>query len=274
MAADAFPLDGPNRLKRCRHGVMLYNPNDLFVGRSLDLYGEYSEGEVDLFRQVVRPGQVVLDVGANIGPHTVFLARAVGAQGHVVAFEPQRLAFQALCANVALNGLTNVTCRDVVVGAERAAVRVPVLDPAAVQNFGGLSLTGTDEGEVVEQIALDQLALARCDFIKIDVEGMEGQVIAGAADTLRRLRPLLYVENDRKEQSDALVRRLDALGYRMYWHPPPLFNPDNYAGNPDNVFGDTVSLNILCLPRESDMEVTGMPRVGVRSSPEGHDGPS
>src|SRR5215204_3016879 len=87
------------RVKQCRHGRMMYNVNDQYIGRSLDLYGEYSEGEVDLFRQVLRPGDLALDVGANIGVHTVPMARLVGERGAVFAFEAQRTAYQTLCGN-------------------------------------------------------------------------------------------------------------------------------------------------------------------------------
>jgi hypothetical protein len=95
----AFPQI--NRVKQCRHGMMLYNVHDLYVGRSLDQYGEFSQGEIDLFGQILKPGQVVLDVGANIGAHTLWFAQTVGPSGTVLAFEPQRIVFQALCANLA-----------------------------------------------------------------------------------------------------------------------------------------------------------------------------
>src|SRR6476620_7891408 len=99
--------EGFNRLKDCRYGRMLYNINDTFVGRLLDRYGEYSEGEIDLFKQIVRPGDVVIEVGANIGAHTVWFARNTWPGGAVIAFEPQRLVFQTLCANLALNDIVN-----------------------------------------------------------------------------------------------------------------------------------------------------------------------
>ena len=76
--------------KDCRHGKLMYLLNDAYIGRSLDVYGEYSEGEIDLFRQLLRPGDVAIDVGANIGALTVPMARLVQPGGAVVAFEPQR----------------------------------------------------------------------------------------------------------------------------------------------------------------------------------------
>src|SRR5258707_14359705 len=107
-----------NHLKACRYGHMLYNIHDVYVGRSLDLYGEFSEGEVGLFRQLVKPGDLVLDVGANIGTHTLFFSQRIGATGRVLAFEPQRIVFQTLCANLAINSATNVWCYPHAVGGE------------------------------------------------------------------------------------------------------------------------------------------------------------
>jgi len=72
---------------------MIYNKNDMYVGKSLELYGEFSEGEVDLFRQLVHQGDTVLEIGANLGAHTLVLAQLAGEGGCVYAFEPQRLVF-------------------------------------------------------------------------------------------------------------------------------------------------------------------------------------
>ena len=88
------------RLKQCRHGPMLYSTKDIYICRSLDLYGEFSEGEVHFFGQVLQPGMVAIDVGANIGCFTVFMAKRVGPGGAVIALEPQRIIHQMLCANV------------------------------------------------------------------------------------------------------------------------------------------------------------------------------
>jgi FkbM family methyltransferase len=264
------PFEPFNRQRPCRYGTMLYNVHDRYIGRSLDVYGEYSEGEIELFRQIIKPGQRVIEVGANIGAHTVFLAQHVGLEGSVLAFEPQRIVFQTLCANMAINSITNVQCLLLAVGARAGALKVPVLDYLSENNFGGLNLESPGLGETVGVIAIDDLNLSKCHFLKVDVEGMEEQVMAGAAKTIARLRPILYVENDHafhvdrpdKPRSDSLIRAIDALGYTMYWHRPFYFNPKNFGGVSEDIFPTLASVNMLCVPRETSQEV-GLERVEV-----------
>ena len=105
-----------NLLVAARHGHLLVNRHDIYIGRSIRELGEFSEGEVDLFRQVLRPGALVVEAGANIGSHTVPMAKMIGPTGHLWAFEPQRVIHQTLCANLALNSLTNVTALWAAVG--------------------------------------------------------------------------------------------------------------------------------------------------------------
>lgn len=240
---------------------MLYFPADAYIGRSLDLYGEFSQAELDLLEPFVVPGAVVLDVGANIGTHTVFFAQRAGEAGRVVAFEPQRTLHHVLCGNAALNGLRNVHAHHTAVGREPGTLRVPALDVTAEQNLGGLSLGDWGDGEPVAVMRIDDLDLPRCELVKIDVEGMECDVLDGATETIRRHRPVLYVENDRAEHSRALLTRLLDLGYRVYWHLPPLFAPDNYFGESENVFGGTVSANVLAVHTSSPHVIRGLRRV-------------
>src|SRR5260370_1945855 len=86
-----------NHLKACRYGHMLYNIHDVYVGRSLDLYGEFSEGEVGLFRRLVKPGDLVLDVGANIGPHTLFFSPRDCATAPLPPLAPHPPVSPTLC---------------------------------------------------------------------------------------------------------------------------------------------------------------------------------
>src|SRR5690606_16810330 len=140
----------------------------------------------------------------------------------------QRMVFQLLCANAALNASGQVHAQQVAVGADAGTVLIPALDLSVVQNFGGLGHTSWGQGDRVPRVTLDGLGLDACHFIKIDVEGMEAAVLAGAQATIMRYRPAMYIENDRADQSANLITRLKKLGYRMYWHTPPLYNPANF----------------------------------------------
>jgi len=252
-----------NCLKQCRHGMVLYNAHDTYIGKSLQHYGEFSEGEVVLFQQVVKLGHVVLEVGANIGAHTLVLAQLVGPTGSVVAFEPQRIVYQTLCANLALNSIPNVHCYHAAVGKAPGQMVVPALDYSRDNNFAGLELGSYKDGEIVPVLTIDSLNLRKCNFLKIDVEGMEQEVLEGAVRSIAAHAPVLYVENDRPEKTEALIRFIDGLGYHMYWHTPPLFNPSNFTGNPVNVFGQVVSVNMLRLPKTVPQQVSGLRQVRV-----------
>jgi FkbM family methyltransferase len=243
--------NGHVRLKNCRYGPMLYLPADQYIGLALDKYGEFSEGEAFFFRFLVKPNWTVLDIGANHGAHTVALAKVAKA---VHAFEPQRILFQLLCANVALNALTNVYTYQTAIGRTPGTINVPALDYTKSANFGALSLGGTG-GEQVPLVSIDSLVLPECHFIKLDVEGMEGEAIAGAEKTLRQHQPILYVENDRPEKSVALIAQLFALDYRLYWHLPPYFNPNNHFGVAENIYGRTISVNMLGVPKSQPQQI-------------------
>ena len=250
--------EGFNQLARSRDGHLLYNINDTYVGRSIEVYGEYAGIEARFLARLCGDDDVVIEVGANIGAHTVGLAGRVGATGRVLAFEPQRLAFQTLCANVALNSLANVDCYWAAVGEKRGSMLVPELDPAQQANFGGLSLEGATQGRRVPCFALDEfVAMPRLKLVKIDVEGMEGDVLRGATALLAKFKPHLYVENDRVDRSEALMRLIDSLGYRLYWHTPALFDPDNPYGATRNEFPNVRSFNLFCVHREAHAEVAG-----------------
>jgi FkbM family methyltransferase len=254
----AVLLDNPPmRVKRCRHGVMLYHLNDRYVGRSLDVYGEYSEAEVELFRHILRPGMLALDIGANIGAFTVPMARAVGPEGRVLAFEPQRALHQMLCANLSLNALWNVRAVDMGVAQQRSVAVAPFIDFSEVNNFGGAALRSDGPGEPVQLAAIDDLELTVCHLLKVDVEGMERAALAGAAGTIARCRPILYVENAYADTSPALIEQIKGYGYRLYRHVPPLFNPGNFFGHDADIFDGIASYNMLCVPRESAGQPAG-----------------
>jgi FkbM family methyltransferase len=229
---------------------MLHHRTDTYIGRSLAAYGEFSQMELDLLGQILHPAQTVVDAGANIGTHTIAFARMVGPLGLVYAFEPQVVIFQTLCANLRLNGIHHVYAYHAALGCTCGLGAMPAPDYNQPNNFGGISLDASADGETISVLTIDHLRLKYCHLIKVDVEGMESEVIAGAAQTIRRFRPVLYVENDREPKSPILIGQIQRLGYRIWSHRPPLFNPNNFARNRKNLFPRIVSANLLCLPHE------------------------
>jgi FkbM family methyltransferase len=246
-------LAGFNKLVRGRHGWFLANENDVYVGRALIEYGEYGELESQLLLEYCKPGDVVVEVGANIGSHSVSLATRVGPHGRLAVIEPQPVIFQTLCANLALNCLLNVDAFNCGCGSAAASLAFAPADYTSSGNFGAVELHergALPAGVSVEVRPLDELlkGYARVDLIKIDVEGMEQEVLESGRRTIARFSPVLYVENDRIDKSKALIETLYTMGYRVWWHVPPLFNPDNYFGNPLNRYPNIGSFNMLCLP--------------------------
>jgi FkbM family methyltransferase len=248
------------RLKACRHGPVLYLKHD-FIGRHFDLYGEFAEFEMALLGRIVQPGWMVADVGANIGSHTVFMAKAAGPTGMVLSFEPQRMIHQVLCGNLALNGLQTVRPVHAAVGAAMGTIAVPAPDYSREGNFGALSLAEGGAGEETPMLTLDSLRLSACNLIKIDVEGMELAVLQGAAETIARCAPVLYLENNRRLASPAILRWLAQAGYRAWWHAAPYFNPGNFFGAKTDVFGGMIEANVLALPASLGVGVEGLPPV-------------
>lgn len=241
-----------NVLVESRHGPMLVNKNDIYVGGSFLTYGEFSHGETELFESLIKPGMVVVNVGANIGAHAVRLAQLC-FPGACYAFEPQRSAWQLLVANAALHSLDNMSPMQCAVSDHNGFVNVPLLDPRARQNFGGLELSDEEPGQVVGCMTIDNLQLQRLNFLMADVEGMETAVLRGARETIERCLPIIYVEADRQPQQAGLLAVLEEFGYAAYWHMPPLYNPNNFFRCAENIFPNVVSINWLAVPEERDM---------------------
>jgi FkbM family methyltransferase len=195
------------------HGSMIVDRHELAqpsgVAAMLASQGAYEPEEMTLLREIIRylpRGTVVLDIGANIGAHTLEFARATSpAGGMVLAFEAQRMLFQMLGGNLAMNNHMNVECHHVALGATPGELLQP-------------SAEGTAR---VRQARLDSFALPRVEMMRIGVAGMEVAVLQGAMETIARCKPVLCVDHTRG--GEALPSLLIQLGYRVY-----VMNARNY----------------------------------------------
>ena len=241
-----------------RHGVFDVFVEDELVGLSLTTYGEYSEGEVEVFRKVLKPGDVAIDVGANIGAFTVPMAKLVSPGGNVFAFEASEANLDLLCRNVAQNNLDG----NVNICARAASDHMGTLKVDKQSALHAYSRKDINEGEFdVECITIDSLELTRCKLIKIDVDGHELEVLNGAEQTIKRCRPVIYIENEIDAKREAMVAWFIDHGYRCFWHRPFMFNVDNWRSNQKNIFGALVSIMNVCVPDEVGYEVLALEEV-------------
>lgn len=227
-----------------KHGPMLVPPYDEYVAQALIRLGEYAPTEFETWRPYLPVGGTVIDAGANLGAHTLPFAHAVGPTGHVLAVEPQGQLFRMLCGTLVLNGITHADLRHAALGRSPGAVIVPTLDYSRHANFGGLALdqASDENGTYVPVVTIDDSMspARRVDFLKIDVEGAEVDVLHGAELMITRDRPVLSVEADRDRQVPALLGWLRSHHYRAWWHRPFL----------GPLWPNIVSINLLALPRE------------------------
>jgi FkbM family methyltransferase len=216
------------------------------VAKELVERGGYDLPGLKLLKEIAAelgPDCVFWDVGANIGVHTVELSRCCR---WVVALEAQRVIFQLLCANVALNSCLNVIARWAVAGKRSERRWVPFFDYRLPGSFGSLEVeVATDEvpgaidreqGEWVEGFVLDEGQDPLPQLIKLDVEGMELEVLQGGARLFERVRPVLWLEWIKSEPLE-LARLLWDWDYVLYhgtdtdWLARPRERPLQAVGN-------------------------------------------
>lgn len=182
--------------------------NDL-IARAISATSAFYESELlRVLRGLLRPGDLVVDVGANIGNHAVFFSAVCGCS--VVAFEPVPEAVALLRSNVILNGVDGrVDIRVHAVGSRAGHARIESTRSA---NLGATSLIDDPDGEL-GMLPLDDLNLGRPALLKIDVEGMEMDVLTGARTLIASSRPVVVCEGATREARRAQADFLAGLGY-------------------------------------------------------------
>jgi len=206
--------------------MLIHNPEvDIHISRCLGNAGVWEPFETELILNEVRPGDVVLDIGANIGYYTLLLARQVGPQGQVLAFEPDPTNFALLQQNVAMNGYRNVVLSQQAVANRSGPARLYL----SVSNLGDHRLYPSAGGQPfvdVQTVALDQY-LARytgpVHLIKMDIQGAECAALEGMTALLHRQNQIkLFTEfwpaglHRSGSEPARYLQALAELGFRLY----------------------------------------------------------
>ncbi|HKT35410.1 MAG TPA: FkbM family methyltransferase [Nitrospira sp.] len=238
---------------------------DLCEGIDLAIYlGRFETESVSVIRRLLSPGAVALDIGANIGAHTLPMARSVGPDGKVYAFEPTQFAFRKLQKNLELNAdlKTRVVLEQMMLGdsttglPDRIYSSWPLIHGSgAHERHGGrlMCTTGAQTCSVDQYVR--EAGIRRLDLIKIDVDGYECAVLHGAQSTLTSLRPPIvmefapYVLNEVGASVEGLCEILRRYRYHLYTASTGQMLP--VAVERVNKFlPDGCGINILCVPSE------------------------
>ncbi|MCK9387799.1 MAG: FkbM family methyltransferase [Sulfuritalea sp.] len=246
-----------NVLTQTDFGPMIININDDTIGMCISKYGYWGGGDIQLIQGILTTlyakaeRMCLLDIGTNIGTHTLAFAKYPFRNVTVHGFEAQRQIYYMLAGTIALNNLTNVFCHNVAVsnigGVE---LRIPGVDYNSRSNFGSYELERAkysdtadmyvqDTYESVRTVRIDDMQLDDVKLMKIDVEGMEDKVIDGARSTIERNRPVLFVETFKTDF-------------------PPI---QDYLGTQHYAIFLTPSKDAICIPAEHGMGITGAERI-------------
>jgi O-antigen biosynthesis protein len=241
----------------CRYGLMSFFKNDTIVSRSLREYGEWAQAEIEFLLALVGSRDIVLDIGAFIGTHTLAFARRLNGGGEVYAFEPQPVFFEVLKKNVVQNGIANVKLFNAAVSEEVSQANVSELDVRNAGNFAGTSICDgvcTSRGDhkhyTIDVMTVDQLAIDRCDLIKIDAENMEINILRGARQTLVAKRPVVFAECNSLQYGWPVVEFMKGQGYSTYLLNVPAYNTNNFRQIVDNFLTDGREAGLIFIPVE------------------------
>ncbi|MBK3842036.1 FkbM family methyltransferase [Paraburkholderia aspalathi] len=232
-------------LASSNHGSMIVNRNDYHTNDAYGAYGvghqllnrsSFDEPEVrlalallDCRRKHFGDGVVAIDGGANIGVHSIEWARHMYGWGRILAFEAQEIVYYALAGNIALNNCLNARVRLAALGEQCGELVVPQPDYFRPASFGSLELRRRTDNEFIGQqisydsvagttvpmVSLDSLGLGRLDLVKLDVEGMELDVLRGSRTVLASHHPVMIIEII-KSDGAAIEAFVTELGYRTF----------------------------------------------------------
>jgi FkbM family methyltransferase len=196
-----------NRLLKTRlsNGAILYGKNRAgFGGRAVYIYGDATEPEFEQFERFLDATGVFIEVGANTGKWSIKAAKHYADSGVVVAIEPFPDVMATLYRSVQANGFSNVRLRNVSVS-DHTGTGTLWMNNSRPQMF---SLVKSDDGASpfsTLTVSLDDLfrweGLDRLDYLKIDAEGAEEQVLAGGYKTIEKYRPIIHLEATRSDAS-------------------------------------------------------------------------
>ncbi len=205
------------------YGRVCLSLNPIYYIENMILYRHYYDKKTQLYyKRLVRNGDIVFDIGANMGSMTIPLANHAGPTGRVFSFEPGPVLFKRLETNVMLNPRLKERIECVQLGLSNQKGSLFWREEMSTVNRGNAYLSNDKTGTRVDIIELDTFVMKRniqkLDFMKIDVEGMELEVIQGGANSIARFLPIILFETEPEfhEKTAQVFKILSDLSYKFF----------------------------------------------------------
>lgn len=222
------------------------------IDSSLYYSGSFEPKSEEIIRKYLTPGMKIIDIGANIGYHTFYMAKLVGPEGLVYAIEPTNWAIKKIKKNLSLNpSINNVIIAQLCLSDKSLGIQ-----RLSFQSSYRLDNHDERELESVEVLTLDDFirnfGIEEVDFVKLDVDGFEGKILDGALECIKRNRPIILFELNPTEivQTDHTVsgifELLENFGYQLYDDDLRILNKIKLQ---EKMLDENQSLMVFALPR-------------------------
>ena len=211
------------------HGYrMTVNLNDVGISHELALYGVHERESSQVVKKIIEPGMTILEIGANIGYYAILEARNAGASGHLYAVEPSPFNVALLKKNLARNNIKNADVYAMAIGEQNTTLPFFIAEKSNLSSFIDREAVGTMDGTTVDVNVqtLDAFLADKkpVDFIRMDVEGYEWEILQGAEKILSQATPPKYFFIElhstllpkKNRSSRDVIEKLVQCGYRVH----------------------------------------------------------
>lgn len=189
-------IGSSRNLYKTRFGDLFWLNKISYVDKCIIDYGLFEIESTNVVKKLVKPGDIILDIGANIGYYTVMMSKIVKEHGKIYAFEPTEYFRSVLNANIEVNKINNVEVFDVGLSNNNISLNINIGESSATLHSP--CKESTDNVELIKMTSLDEFVmdhnLPKIDFIKIDIDGHEPLFFEGAWNTLEKFDPVILLE--------------------------------------------------------------------------------